>query len=125
MTRRWVGATIWIWTAHPTRSRRRPQPPRVTPLPWLGRCASASTRPTVDPAPHHLSGQKGPPRSYSSESRKKRLGRPARTDEAAKVVSVRMTNAVPDAVMARAKREHLDRLEAAPQALAQWAASHP
>lgn len=58
---------------------------------------------------------------YSPEWLKKRMGRPARADEASKVISVRMTDAELEAVMVRAKREHLDRSEAIRQALAQWA----
>ncbi|NLE79958.1 MAG: ribbon-helix-helix protein, CopG family [Rhodococcus sp.] len=52
---------------------------------------------------------------------KKRMGRPARAENAAKVVPVRMTDAELQAVMARAEREHLNRSEAIRQALAQWA----
>lgn len=52
---------------------------------------------------------------------KKRMGRPARSEHAAKVVPVRLTEAELQAVMARAEREHLNRSEAIRQALAQWA----
>lgn len=54
---------------------------------------------------------------------KKRMGRPARSDRAARVVPVRLTDAELEAVMARADREHLNRSEAIRQALAQWAAA--
>lgn len=54
---------------------------------------------------------------------KKRMGRPARSDQAAQVVPVRLTAAELKAVMARAEREHLNRSEAIRQALAQWAAA--
>lgn len=54
---------------------------------------------------------------------RKRMGRPARAEHAAKVVPVRLTDAELGAVMARAEREHLNRSEAIRQALAQWAAA--
>lgn len=54
---------------------------------------------------------------------KKRMGRPARSDEAARVIPVRLTAAELAAVMARADREHLNRSEAIRQALAEWAAA--
>jgi len=58
---------------------------------------------------------------YDPQWLKKRMGRPARAEGAAQVVPVRMTDAELQAVMARAKREHLNRSEAIRQALAQWA----
>ena len=54
---------------------------------------------------------------------KKRMGRPSRADSAAKVVPVRLSDAELEAVMARAKRENLNRSDAIRQALAQWAAA--
>lgn len=60
---------------------------------------------------------------YNPEWLKKRLGRPTRSDETARVVSVRLTESELHAVMARAEREHLDRSEAIRRALAQWAAA--
>ncbi|HMT34179.1 ribbon-helix-helix protein, CopG family [uncultured Dietzia sp.] len=54
---------------------------------------------------------------------KKRMGRPARSSEAAQVVPVRLTAAELAAVMARADRDHLNRSEAIRQALAEWAAA--
>ncbi|MDR6867505.1 cobalamin biosynthesis protein CobD/CbiB [Microbacterium resistens] len=47
-------------------------------------------------------------------------GRPARGDEAAQVVPVRLTAAELAAVMERADREHLNRSEAIRAALAAW-----
>ena len=52
---------------------------------------------------------------------KKRMGRPARSEHAARVVPVRLTEAELNAVMERADREHLNRSEAIRQALAEWA----
>lgn len=60
---------------------------------------------------------------YDPEWLRKRMGRPARAEHAAKVVPVRLTDAELGAVMARAEREHLNRSEAIRQALAQWAAA--
>lgn len=54
---------------------------------------------------------------------KKRMGRPTRAENASKVVPVRLTEAELEAVMARAKRERLNRSDAIRQALAQWAAA--
>ena len=54
---------------------------------------------------------------------KKRMGRPSRADSAAKVVPVRLSDAELEAVMARAKRENLNRSDAIRRALAQWAAA--
>ena len=53
----------------------------------------------------------------------KRVGRPALSERAARVVPVRLTEAELEAVMARADREHLNRSEAIRQALAEWAAA--
>lgn len=53
----------------------------------------------------------------------KRVGRPARSERAARVVPVRLTEGELEAVMARADREHLNRSEAIRQALAEWAAA--
>lgn len=60
---------------------------------------------------------------YDPEWLGKRLGRPTRAEQAAKVVPVRLTDAELRAVMARADREHLNRSEAIRQALAQWASA--
>lgn len=60
---------------------------------------------------------------YNPERLTKRPGRPSRSDETARVVSVRLTESELHAVMARAEREHLDRSEAIRRALAQWAAA--
>lgn len=60
---------------------------------------------------------------YEPDWLKQRMGRPARSGQAAKVVPVRLTDAELQAVMARAQREHLNRSEAIRQALAQWAAA--
>lgn len=54
---------------------------------------------------------------------KKRKGRPARAECAARVVPVRLTEAELQAVMARADREHLNRSEAIRRALAEWSAA--
>ena len=50
-------------------------------------------------------------------------GRPARTDEPSKAVTVRLSESELDAVMARAKREHRTRSEAIRAALDEWAHS--
>ncbi|QDQ98714.1 ribbon-helix-helix protein, CopG family [Tomitella fengzijianii] len=60
---------------------------------------------------------------YNPQWLKKRMGRPSRSEHAAKVVPVRLTDAELEAVMARAEREHLNRSDAIRQALAQWAAA--
>lgn len=60
---------------------------------------------------------------YDPQWLSKRMGRPARADQAARVVPVRLTDAELRAVMERAEREHLNRSEAIRQALAQWAAA--
>lgn len=48
-------------------------------------------------------------------------GRPARTDEPSKAVTVRLSESELAAVMARAEREHRTRSEAIREALAEWA----
>ena len=48
-------------------------------------------------------------------------GRPARTSEPSKAVTVRLTESELAAVMERAEREHRTRSEAIREALAQWA----
>lgn len=60
---------------------------------------------------------------YNPAQLAKRMGRQARAGQAAKVVSVRLTDAELAAVMARANRENLSQSEAIRQALAQWAAA--
>lgn len=60
---------------------------------------------------------------YDPSWLKKRMGRPARAEQAAQVVPVRLTQAELKAVMARAEREHLNRSEAIRQALAEWASA--
>lgn len=48
-------------------------------------------------------------------------GRPARSDEPTRAVTVRLTESELNAVMARAAREHRTRSEAIRAALAEWA----
>lgn len=62
-------------------------------------------------------------RGYETEWLSKRLGRPARDGDAAKVVPVRLTDAELKAVMARADRENLNRSEAIRRAIAEWSAA--
>lgn len=62
-------------------------------------------------------------KGYDTARLTKRMGRPARSERAAQVVPVRLTEAELDAVMARADRENLNRSEAIRQALAEWAAT--
>lgn len=62
-------------------------------------------------------------RGYDTEWLRKRLGRPARANEPAKVVPVRLTEAELEAVMKRAEREHLNRSEAIRRAIAEWSAA--
>ena len=57
---------------------------------------------------------------YDVEVLKARVGRPARSGEAAQVVPVRLTTKELDALMARAERENLNRSEAIRAALASW-----
>ena len=54
---------------------------------------------------------------------RRRGGRPARGAEPSEVIPVRLTSAELDAVMSRARREHLNRSEAFRAALAAWAHS--
>ena len=48
-------------------------------------------------------------------------GRPSRTDEASRAITVRLSDSELAAVMARAEREHRSRSEAIRAALAEWA----
>lgn len=48
-------------------------------------------------------------------------GRPARTDEPSKAITVRLSESELAAVMARAEREHRSRSDAIRAALAEWA----
>lgn len=48
-------------------------------------------------------------------------GRPARTEEATRSVSVRLSESELSAVMVRAEREHRSRSDAIRQAIAEWA----
>lgn len=58
---------------------------------------------------------------YDVEDLRKRvLGRPSRGSEASQVVPVRLTPEELDAVMARAKKEKLNRSEAIRAAISEW-----
>lgn len=54
------------------------------------------------------------------ELRKRTVGRPVRGSEASQVVPVRLTPEELDAVMARAKKEKLNRSEAIRAAISEW-----
>ncbi|SEB94318.1 Ribbon-helix-helix protein, copG family [Paramicrobacterium humi] len=58
---------------------------------------------------------------YAPETLKTRMGRPARGAEASRVIPVRLTDEELEAIMARAKRENLNRSEAIRAALKSWA----